>query len=143
MNREVELSISGLQWGVDTEQDNIETIVKAEYFKKKESHYLLYEEKMEGFSQTSKNRIKFQNTILEMTRQGLINTHMVFEENKKHMTNYVTAYGSLRLGIDTKKICLEEKDDLIRVTVEYVLEADGEVLSQNKIELQIKEQPRQ
>lgn len=139
MNREVELSISGLQWGTDTDQDNIETVVKAEYFKKNDSHYLLYEETMEGFSQTSKNRMKFKNNILEMTRQGLMNTHMVFEENKKHVTNYVTPYGSLLLGIDTKKFCVEEKDDCIQVMVDYVLETEGEILSQNKIEIRIRE----
>ncbi len=139
MNREVELSISGLQWGTDMDEDNIVTVVKAEYFKKNDSHYLLYEETMEGFEKTSKNRIKFKKNMLELTRQGLMNTHMVFEENAKHMTNYVTPYGSMLLGIDTGRVLVEEQDNVIRVSVEYTLEVDGEQLSQNKIELQIRE----
>lgn len=138
MTKEVELSISGLQWGTDMDQDNIETVVKAEYFQKNDSHYLFYEEIMEGFSKPSKNRIKFKNNILELTRQGLMNTHMVFEENQKHMTNYVTPYGNLLLGIDTKRVCMEEQETCIRVVVEYVLEIEDEPLSQNKIEIQIR-----
>lgn len=141
MTKEVTVTISGLQWGADIGQDNIETVTGAEYFKKNDSHYLLYEETMEGFSRVSKNRIKFKSNILELTRQGLMNTHMIFEEKKKHMTNYVTPYGSLLLGIQTQKVLVEEMQDCITVSVEYVLDMDGEPLSENRIELRIKERP--
>lgn len=139
MTREVELTISGLQWGTDMEQSNIETVVCAEYFKKNDSHYLLYEEAQEGFTQSSKNRIKFRGNTVELTRQGLMDTHMVFEENKKHMTNYTTPYGSLLLGIHTEKVVVEEQTDCIRVLVEYVLEIGEEPFSQCKLELNIRE----
>lgn len=141
MTKEVELSISGLQWGDDPEGDNIETVVQAEYFKKNDSHYLLYEESMEGFTQTSKNRIKFKGNLLELTRQGLLGTHMIFEEKKKHMTDYATPYGNLVLGIDTEKISMEEREDFIRVIVEYKIEIGDEPISTNKIELQIRQRP--
>lgn len=141
MTREVELTISGLQWGADVEQDNIETVVAAEYFKKNDTHYLLYEEAMEGFTQTSKNRIKWKGNLLELTRQGLMNTHMIFEENKTHMTDYVTPYGNFLLGINTKKVLVEEKEDYIHVIVEYKIEIGDEPISNNKIELQIRQRP--
>lgn len=139
MTKEVELSIAGLQWGTDIDENNIETVRKAEYFKRSDSHYLLYEETEEGFSQVSKNRIKFKEHMVELTRQGFMDTHMIFEENKKHMANYVTPYGSLLLGINTGKVCVEEQDDCIRVSVEYVLEMEEEPVSQHKIELCIRE----
>ena len=90
MDRNVMLTISGLHSGEADENGSVETKVRAEYFKKNETHYLLYEEKEEGFQQTSKNRMKFRDNMLELTRQGLLNTHMVFEENKTHMTPYQT-----------------------------------------------------
>lgn len=141
MNREVQLTISGLQWGEDMEQDNIETVVPAEYIKKNDSHYLLYEEAMEGFTKISKNRVKFKENLLELTRQGLVNTHMVFEENKTHMTDYVTPYGKFFLGINTEKIRLEETEEQIRLVVEYKIEIGDEPISTNKIELVICERP--
>uniref|UniRef100_UPI004056F115 DUF1934 domain-containing protein n=1 Tax=Acetatifactor sp. TaxID=1872090 RepID=UPI004056F115 len=141
MTKEVELSIAGLQWSEDVDEDTIENIVRAEYFKKGDSHYLLYEERMEGFSQPVKNRIKFKDNILELHRQGLLSTHMIFEENKKHITDYATPYGNLLLAIDTGKIEVEEQEDSIRVSAEYKIEIGDEPISTNKIELRIRPRP--
>jgi len=138
MDRNVMLTISGLHSGEADENGSVETKVRAEYFKKNETHYLLYEEKEEGFQQTSKNRMKFRDNMLELTRQGLLNTHMVFEENKTHMTPYQTPYGQMLLGIHTKKVDIQEQENFIRVIVEYTLEADEAYLSDSRIEICIK-----
>lgn len=141
MTREVQLTISGLQWGEDMDQDNIETVVTGEYFKKNDSHYILFEESVEGFQQTSKSRIKCKNHLLELTRQGLVNTHMVFEENKVHMTDYVTPYGHFLLGIRTEKMQLEEKENYICIIAEYKIEIGEEPISTNKIQITIRPRP--
>lgn len=140
MNRKVKLSIAGLHFDAEKEENNVESCYQAEYFKKNESHYLIYEEMQEGFSKSSRNRIKCKENLVELTRQGLMQTHMVFEENKKHMTQYVTPYGEILLGIDTKRIFIEEQDSSIAITVEYSLEADGEYLSDCKIVIRAQEQ---
>ena len=133
MNRNVILTISGA--------DDIETTVNAEYFKKGDSHYLLYEEEMEGFSQSSSNRIKFAKGRLELIRRGTVGTHMIFEENKKHMTRYLMPYGEIMLGIETKKVVLEEHRDFINVIVEYMLEMNGEPHAESRIEICARELP--
>lgn len=135
MDRSVMLTISGLHSGEADDNGSVETKVRAEYFKRNESHYLLYEEKEEGFEQTSQNRIKFRGNMLELTRQGLLNTHMVFEENKRHMTPYQTPYGQMLLEIHTKKVDMQEQENCIRVVVEYTLEADEAYLSDSRIEI--------
>lgn len=139
MNKNVMLTISGLH--SDTEQDSgsVETAVRAEYFNKSGTHYLLYEEKEEGFAQVTKCRIKFKENVLELTRQGLLHTHMIFEAGKNHMTSYQTPYGQMMLGIDTESVQMEESDKRIRVIVEYKLEADGEYLSDSRIEISVVE----
>lgn len=139
MNREVTLTISGLHMGDGTEDANMNTVTAAEYFQRNNSHYLLYEEKMEGFMQPLKNRIKFRNNMLELTRQGLVDTHMIFEEKKKHVTNYTMPYGEITLGIDTRKVSVEEGKDSIQVTVEYALEMNGEHQADSRIRIVITE----
>ncbi len=141
MTKEVILTISGLQWDAGTDEENIKTVTEAEYFKRNDSHYLLYEERMEGFAQPTRNRMKFKDNLLELTRQGVLNTHMIFEENKKHITDYATPYGNLLLGIDTGKVWVEEREDSIHVTVEYKIEIGDEPISTNKIELTIQPRP--
>lgn len=139
MNRNVILTISGIHSGAHADNGSMETKVCAEYFEKNGTHYLFYEEREEGQEQVSRNRIKFRENLLELTRQGLLDTHMVFEENKKHMTPYNTPFGQMLLAINTQKVRMERSDEHIRVTAEYTLEADGEYLSDSHIEICIKE----
>ena len=115
--------------------------VEMGYFKKNDSHYILFEEAMEGFRQTSRNRIKCKKNLLELTRQGLMNTNMVFEAGKVHMTDYVTPYGHFLLGIRTEKMELEEQEDCIRITAEYKIEIGEEPISTNKIHITICPRP--
>ena len=86
MNREVELVLSGLHAsGQEQESEAVETVQPAQYFKRNDSHYLLYEEKMDKDQAPCRSRIKFRDHLLELTRQGTAEMHMIFEENKRHM----------------------------------------------------------
>ena len=119
MNREVELVLSGLHAsGQEQESEAVETVQPAQYFKRNDSHYLLYEEKMDEDQAPCRSRIKFRDHLLELTRQGTAEMHMIFEENKRHMIPYNTPYGQLMLGIETGRVLVEEQEDQIHVTVE-------------------------
>ena len=140
MNREVELVLSGLH---DTEgasdKDAVKTAQTAQYFKRNDSHYLLYEENMEGFDGVCKSRIKFRDNLLELTRRGAVDMHMIFEENKRQVVPYNTPYGQLMLGIETRRVQVEEQEDQICVTVEYILDQEGEPFSESCLKLHIRE----
>lgn len=140
MNREVELVLSGLHDTEGTSDKNaVETAQAAQYFKRNDSHYLLYEEDIEGFGGTCKSRIKFRDNMLELTRQGAVEMHMIFEENKRHTVPYNTPYGQMMLGIETRRVQVEEQEDQIRVTVEYTLDQEGEPFSESCLKLHIRE----
>lgn len=151
MNREVELRLSGLHTSAENaengqepgnnniENDSVETAQPAQYFKKNDSHYVLYEEKMEGLDVPCKSRIKFRDKMLELTRHGSVEMQMIFEENKRHVIPYNTPYGQLLLGIETGKVLIEEQEDQIHVTVEYKLDHEGEPLSESCMKIHIRE----
>ena len=140
MNREVELVLSGLH---DTEgasdKNAVKTAQTAQYFKRNDSHYLLYEEDMEGFDGACKSRIKFRDNLLELTRQGAVEIHMIFDEHPRHVVPYNTPSGQLMLGIEPRRAQLEEQEDQIRVTVEYTLDQEGEPFSESCLKLHIRE----
>ena len=138
MVKEVLLTLKGLQFAVGEEgAEALETITPAEYYKKNERHYVIYEEVMEGFTDPTKNIIKFKASQVEVTKKGLMNVHMVFEEKKKNMTSYVTPYGNILIGIDTADVAVEEAEDHIKVDVKYALEANYEHLADCRIEMNI------
>lgn len=137
MTKDVFLSLKGLQMESSEDAQEMETITPADYYRKKDSHYVIYDEMTEGFKEVTKNVIKFKDSYLEVTKKGLINVHMVFEKNKKNMTSYMTPYGNILIGIDTEAISLEEKEDQIRLEVAYSLDANYQHLADCKIELEL------
>lgn len=139
MTKEVLLTLQGLQFDQrEEDSDKIETVTVGDYFKKNDRHYVVYEEITEGFEQPTKNRLKFSDHMVELTRNGLVNVHMVFQENKKNMSNYNTPFGQILVGIDTKRINIDEKEDNIVVDVDYALDINYEFLSDCHIKIDIR-----
>ncbi|MCI9314319.1 MAG: DUF1934 domain-containing protein [Lachnospiraceae bacterium] len=138
MTKEVLLTLSGLQFD-QREEDagQVEVVTVGDYYKRNGKHYVVYEEITEGFSQPTKNRLKFSEHMLELSRNGLVNVHMVFQENRKNLTNYNTPFGQILIGIDTKKIQVDEKEDDIVVEVDYSLDVNYEFLSDCHIKIAI------
>ena len=138
MTQEVLLTLQGLQFDQREEDaDKIEIVTVGDYYKKNGKHYVIYEEVTEGFTQPTKNRLKFSEDMLELSRNGLVNMHMVFQENRKNLTNYNTPFGQILIGIDTKKIQIKEQRDNIVVDVEYSLDVNYEFLSDCHIKISI------
>lgn len=139
MTKEVMLAISGLQSDLqEGRSDRIETVTAAEYYRKNGRHYVLYEEMAEEDAQPTKSLLKFDAHMLELTRHGVINTRMVFEENKKNLTSYNTPFGQMVIGIDTKQIRLQEQEDFLRMDVEYALDVNEEYLADSRIKITIR-----
>ncbi len=138
MTRDVLITIRGLQNGPETDGEPIEMTTTGEYFYKNNKHYLIYEEVMEGEAKTTKNRIKAAQGMMELTKNGIVNVHMLFEENKKNVTHYHTPYGSLTMGIDAKQVLLEEEEDRMQITVAYGLEMNGEFVADCNIQIVVK-----
>ena len=139
MTKDVLISLRGLQFDQsDSDVEKIETIMPGSYYEKNGSHYVLYDEIMEGFSEPVKNRIKFGEHALELTRSGAVNVHRIFEENRKNMTSYNTPYGNILIGIDTRKIHITQESDRIVVDVEYALDVNYEYLADCQIVLDIR-----
>lgn len=140
MTKEVWIKIKGLQNGPQTDgepAEPIEMITAGEYFYKNNKHYVLYEEVMEGETKTTKNRIKAAPGMMELTKNGVVNVHMLFEEHKKNITHYYTPYGALTMGIDTKQVLIEEEEDRLQVTALYALEMNQEFVADCDIQITI------
>ena len=137
MTKEVWITVCGLQNGPDTDGEPIEMTIAGEYYYKNEKHYILYEEVMEGETNTTKNRIKIAPGMLELTKNGVVNVHMLFEEYKKNVTHYHTPYGSLVMGIDTQKVEIFENENELKVNVGYALEMNQEFVADCNIKITV------
>ena len=138
MTKEVELMIKGVQKYADHVDDDLQTHAKGEYYYRNGSHYILYEEHNEGFSETTKSMLKLKDGVLEMTRKGLVNTSMVFAQGKETVSTYKTPFGEMLLGIRTKELWVTTAEDQIHIKVEYALEAEGRHMAECEIEVLVR-----
>lgn len=138
MTKDVILTISGLQFAQETAAEPVEIVTAGNYYKKNGKHYIIYDEVMEGFEGATRNVIKVTEDSLDITKKGVINTHMLFEEHKKNRTYYHTPFGNIFIGIDAEKVQVEETEEQIDVKIRYALEANYEHLADCRIRMNIK-----
>ena len=139
MEKDVIITIRGLQFiQNDDEMEPVEVVTPGEYYKKNGQHYLLFEESVEGFGETTHNVMKFRDNHLEVRKKGLVNVHMVFEENKKTLSYYQTPFGTMNMGIAATNIQLREQKDNIDVRVDYALNLNESYVADCTIEMNVK-----
>lgn len=137
MTKKVWVSVAGLQFGENPEGDKIEILTPGSYYKKKNHHYVLYDEVVEGSDEVTKNVVKFNSDEITISKRGFTNAEMVFERNRRNMTNYVTPYGSLIVGVDADRIDVSEADDAIKINVNYALDVNYEHLANCEIRMEV------
>ena len=145
MTKDVLLSISGLHYDTlgiaesEDENEPIEVITPASYYFKNGKHYVVYDELVEGLPGSIKNKIRITGEEkLEIFKSGLSSTHMVFEKDKIHMTQYDTPYGELLIGIHTRNIKAEVSEEKIDLHVNYELDVNGDKVADCNIDVNIK-----
>lgn len=138
MTKEVLLTIKGLQFNNETGNDSIEVITKGDYYLKNGKRYIIFDEVSEGFEGSTHNIIKINGNCMDVTKKGIANVHMVFEENKKNMAYYNTPFGNILVGILTRNVAVDETEDNIDVNVDYELEVNYEHLAECSIAMNIK-----
>lgn len=141
MTKDVLIAIKGMQFEGETDPEEIEVIQRGQYYERNGAHYLLYDEPVEGSSDIIKNRIKFKENEVQVAKKGPVNTTLTFTRNEKNMTNYVTPFGNLVIGIDTQRIALEMSEQKMDIKVDYALDINYEFLADCKISIEVSALP--
>ncbi len=138
MTKQVLITISGLQlMGGETGRP-VEVVTAGEYYQKNGKHYLFYEEAVEGSREHIENRLKIGEGSLEVTKKGLIRTHMVFEKGRKTRTSYETPFGGIEMEFATSKVLLQESEESMDLQVCYSMEMDNVFLADCSIRVNVK-----
>ncbi len=139
MTKEVLISISGLQFELNSEEP-VEVISVGEYYERNGKHYIVYDELlMEGDNshEMTKNRIKISDDQVDIVKKGANNVHMIFEKNKKNLTFYNTPFGDLLIGLYTTAIKVSQEEEEIRVELEYALDINSNHISDCSITIKV------
>lgn len=132
MTKDVLITIRGVHT-LDHEDNDVEMIVRGDYYQKNGRHYILYEEILEGAEERVKNVIKISPSSMDIIKKGVTNSRMLFEKNKKNLSCYSTPVGNLVIGIQANHFYVEEQENSIKVNVDYSLDINYEHMSDCRI----------
>ena len=138
MTKDVLISIRGIQFDNGEDGEKIESIQKGEYYLKNNTHYIMFEEIIEGMDEPVKSMIKFKKGEMRLNKKGPINVNMEFLENKKTLTDYRTPFGSIVIGIEATKVEFEEEEKRIVANIDYAMDVNYEHLADCKIKIDIR-----
>ena len=132
MTKDVLITIRGVHT-LDHEDNDVEMIVRGDYYQKNGKHYILYEEILEGAEERVKTVIKISPSSMDIIKKGVTNSRMLFEKNKKNLSCYSTPVGNLVIGIQANHFYVEEQENSIKVNVDYSLDINYEHMSDCRI----------
>lgn len=136
MTKDVIVSVKGIQSDL-TNKDSIEMITTGSYYYKNNKHYVKFEDNDLDCDRKTQTTVKIKDDKIEVIRFGGANAHMVFEEGIKNQTHYDTPFGPFVIGIDTKKVKIEEKEDLLQIEADYTIDINHEHIGENSLNLKI------
>ncbi len=138
MTEEVLISIKGLQTLEGMEDGEVEVITAGVCHSRDGKHIIKYDEAVEGAEGSITNLVRIQPGSLEVTKKGLTNAHLVFEEKKKNMTCYETPFGNLLVGITATKVDVAESEETLDVQVDYALDINHRFVADCSLSMNVK-----
>ncbi len=139
MDKNVIIYLNGLQYAYTEEgTEPIQVIAPGEYYFKNGSHYLLYEDADDAGESGTKNIIKFRPDHLEVIKNGSISTKLVFEKDKKTLSQYQTPFGIIMIGVTTTSVDLSEKENSIELKAKYSMDINGSFLADCEVSITAK-----
>ena len=74
-------------------------------------------------------------------REGSVNSQMIFEEGEKHLSMYETPYGSMAVGIDTRRVVSTIGESGGDLRINYAIEIDNLLAGRTLFRLNVKKNP--
>ena len=138
MKKEVIITIKGLQSFEDTDNDSVELVTSGRFYEKNGNYYISYKEsELTGLGNTT-TTVKVEDNKVTVIRFGDLETHMIFEEGKKHISYYDMGFGSLTVGISTKSIDKSLTDLGGQMKIDYAMEINNAVAGESALYMDIR-----
>jgi uncharacterized beta-barrel protein YwiB (DUF1934 family) len=132
------ISISGRNMDVFTGSGVMELVTRGSFYKENDRYVVSYNEsELTGMNGTT-TIFQIEPKRVTMLRGGQVNTHMVFERDRKHLSLLDTPEGALSVGVCAWKVDAQMDDSGGDMTLEYAVEVDHAVTGANYIHLKVK-----
>ena len=139
MEKEVVISIKGMQKYEGTPPDAMELVTKGRLVREGGSYTLSYQEsELTGLGGTL-TTIQVDGEQVTLMRMGEFNSQMVFQEGRRHLSMYNTPYVAMAIGVHTRHLMAELNDQGGDIEVDYTIEVDHALAGRSVFRINVKE----
>ncbi len=139
MEKDVVISIKGMQNYEGEDSDTIELVTEGRLTRDEGGYTLSYQESeltgLEGTLTTS----QVEGEQVTLMRVGEVNSQMVFQEGRRHLSMYNTPYGAMAIGVNTRRLLAELNDQGGDIEIDYAIEIDHAIAGRNMFQIKVKE----
>ena len=139
MEKEVIISIKGMQDFEQTGKDSIELVTRGNLGRRDGILTLSYEESELTGLEGTLTTIQVEPERVTMMRTGQVNTQMVFQEGRRHLSMYNTPYGAMAVGVNTRHLYAELDETGGDLEIEYAIEIDHAIAGRNIFRINVKQ----
>ena len=140
MEKSVILSIRGQQTFEDNSAPEvIELVTEGTLTGHPDGNYTVrYQESELTGLEGTQTTIQVAPGSVSILREGQVNSQMVFEEGRRHLTMYNTPYGAMSIGVNTRKMKVDLDETGGSIEIDYALEVDHAVAGQNLFQIYVR-----
>lgn len=139
MEKEVVISIKGMQKYEGTPPDVIELVTEGRLARDGKSYTLSYQESELTGLEGTLTTIQVDGEQVTLMRVGEFNSQMVFQEGRRHLSMYNTPYGAMTIGVNTRHLLAELTDQGGDIEVDYAIEVDHAMAGRSIFRINVKE----
>ena len=110
MEKEVIISIRGMQKYEGALPDVIELVTEGRLARDGESYTLSYQESELTGLEGTLTTIQVDGEQVTLMRVGEFNSQLVFQEGRRHLSMYNTPYGAMTIGVNTRHLLAQLTD---------------------------------
>ena len=137
------ISIKGTQSYEQQEDDVIELVTEGRLEREDEGHFTLsYQESEVTGLEGTLTTFQIEPERITLMRLGGVNSEMVFELGRRHLSMYDTPYGALAMGVNTRELSAALDEQVGQIRIVYDIELDHALAGRNTFDIQIRQARR-
>ena len=137
------ISIKGTQSYEQQEDDVIELVTEGRLEREDEGHFTLsYQESEVTGLEGTLTTFQIEPERITLMRLGGVNSEMVFELGRRHLSMYDTPYGALAMGVNTRELSAALAGEGGQIRIVYDIEVDHALAGRNTFDIQIRQARR-
>lgn len=138
--KNVIISIKGLQYSPGGSDEAVELVTDGLFsYTDGKAQFSYMESELTGLNGT-KTTFDISSGGIVMTREGTMNSQMIFEEGKKYNFLYETPFGSTTMGVNTNRVSVDLDERGGEMEVDYIVDYQHSVVGRNFFTINVRMQ---